>query len=103
MRCQAFSVTLRMRVCARLYRRLRMAPRRELAEAYTGSRFRREFPHTETRSLYANAGISRHFEHSPIQYALETGLAWWGGRPRTSALGVVRDRAYRAVAAGTPS
>jgi hypothetical protein len=29
-------------------------------------------PHTETRSLCANAGISRHFERSPIQYALET-------------------------------
>jgi len=36
------------------------------------SRFRRQFPHTETRSLCANAGISRHFERSPIQYALET-------------------------------
>ncbi len=85
MRWQAFSVTVRTRVCARLYRRLRMAPRRELAEAYTGSRFRREFPHTETRSLYANAGISRYFERSPIQYALETGLAGCGGGIRTSA------------------
>jgi hypothetical protein len=36
------------------------------------SRFRRQFPHTETTSLCANAGISRHFGRSPLRYTLET-------------------------------
>ena len=36
------------------------------------SDFRRQFSDTETKLDKGNAAISRHFEHSPLRYALET-------------------------------
>ena len=55
-------------------------PKYPLRDRTLESHVPRQFPHTETRSLCTKRAISRHFEHDPIPYALETD--WLAGAAR---------------------